>query len=176
MTDYDHILELHFKPRELAQGEFYVREGQYSKTIAYVESGLLHSYQIDRKGDMVTTNFYQPSSFCGSYYSFYRQAPSLESIKAITDARIHTIGYDKLQELFEKELLINRISRIATEQVCIEKDIRISKLLKLDATQRYLWFMKTYPFIIEKSPLKHIASYLGMTQETLSRIRKDISS
>lgn len=176
MIDQTDILEKHFKIRKLHIGEYFIKEGQYSKQIGYVDSGLLHSYQINSKGDSITTNFFQEGSFCGSYYSFYRQSPALDSIKAIIDTRIYTIGYDHLKELFENDLIINQIGRLAIEQVCIEKDIRLSKMLKLDAKERYLWFITEYPLVIEKSPLKLIASYLGMKPESLSRIRKELIS
>ena len=141
-----------------------------------MESGLLHAYQIDSKGNAITTNFFQRGAFCGSYYSFYRQSPALDSIKAITETRIYTIGFERLQKLFQDDMVINQIGRLAIEQVCIAKDIRLSKMLKLDAKARYLWFLEEYPMVIEQSPLKFIASYLGMKPESLSRIRKELIS
>ncbi|KEO72676.1 Crp/Fnr family transcriptional regulator [Anditalea andensis] len=176
MNEKTEILEKHFKTYQLHIGEYFVKEGQYSKVIGYVESGLLHAYQKDYKGETITTNFFLPGSFCGSYYSFYRQAPALESIKAITEVRILTIGYDKLQALFREDHIINQLGRLAIEEVCIAKDVRFSKMLTLGAKDRYLWFIKEYPSVLEKSPLKHIASYLGMKPESLSRIRKELTS
>ncbi len=170
------IISRHFNSKELKAGDYFVKEGQYSKLIAYVEQGLLHSYQIDAKGEAITTNFFQAGLFCGSYFSFYRQAPALDSIKAITDTRIHTIGFDSLQKLYRGDLALNQLGRMAIEQVCIAKDIRLSQMLKLDARGRYLWFIKEYPSVIEKAPLKFIASYLGMKPESLSRIRKELIS
>ncbi len=176
MEELPEIVKKYFNRIELQIGDYFVREGQYSKFIGYVESGLLRSYQIDSKDEMVTTNFYQPHSFCGSFFSFYRQQPSLENIKAITHVRIYVIGFDTLQALFENDLTVNKLARMAIEEVCIAKDIRLSKMLKLQAKERYLWLMKEYPLIIEMAPLKYIASYLGMKPESLSRIRKELIS
>jgi len=170
------ILEKYFKIRELKKEDYFVRAGEYSKVIGYVESGLLHSYQIDSKGDFITTNFFLPDSYCGSFYSFYRNAPALDFIKAITDVRMHTIEYDTLQALFSEDLVFNQLGRLAIEKVCIEKDIRLSKMLKLDAKDRYLWLMQEFPSIVQNSPLKYIASFLGMKPESLSRIRKELIS
>ena len=83
MFDQFEIVEKHFQLQELPLGEHFVKEGQYAKVIGYVASGMLYSYQIDQRGEMVTTNFFQPGSFCGSFFSFYRQAPALESIRTI---------------------------------------------------------------------------------------------
>ena len=176
MQELTKILDEHFSMVEIASGEYYVKEGQYAKTIGYVKNGLLHSYQINKNGEMITTNFFQEGSFCGSYYSFYQQLPALDFIKAITETKIYTIGFERLQKLFREDLVINQIGRMAIEQVCIQKDIRLSKMLKLDAKSRYLWFVETYPFVIEKTPLKYIASYLGMKPESLSRIRREFIS
>lgn len=175
-TDLSNLLDKHFDTRDLHKGEYFIREGEYSNTIGYVESGLLHSYQIDESGESITTTFFQSGAFCGSYYSFYRKAPALDSIKAITSTRLHTIGFSSLKVLLDESLIINQISRQALEQVCIEKDIRLSKMLKLNAKERYMWFMREYPTLIEKAPLKYIASYLGMKPESLSRIRKELIS
>lgn len=170
------LLEKHFQLRVLQTGDYFVKEGQYPKQIGFVESGLLYAYQIDSKGEMVTTNFFQANSFCGSYYGFYKQAPSLESIKTITETKIYTISYNNLQTLLSEDLTFNQIGRLAIEQVCISKDIRISKMLKLDAKERYLWFITEYPLVFELSPQKLIASYLGMKPESLSRIRRELIS
>lgn len=167
------ILEKHFKIQELSAGDYFVKEGQYSRHIGYVESGLLRSYQVDSAGNDITTNFFLQGAFCGSFFSFYRKAPALDFVVSITDARIYTIGYDRLQSLFHEDLVFNQLGRLAIEEVCIEKDIRLSKMLKLNAKDRYLWFLEEYPTVVEKSPLKYIASYLGMKPESLSRVRKE---
>jgi len=176
MITESELIERYFQTTQLNAKEYFVKEGQYSKQIGYVESGLLRSYQINHSGDDITTNFFTPDSFCGSFYSFYRQAPALDFVVAVTDVKIHTIGYEKLQSLFKNDLTLNQLGRLAIEKVCIEKDIRLSKMLKLDAKERYLWFIKGYPTVIEQSPLKYIASYLGMKAESLSRIRKEMVS
>ena len=84
------------------------------------------------------------------------------------------IPYDKLMSLYDHSLEANIIGRKLVEDVCIEKDIRISKLLKLDALQRYKWFMEEYPEFLLNVPIKYVASFLGMKRETISRIRKKV--
>lgn len=164
------------KNKSLKKSEHYILEGNKVNTIAYVESGFLRTYQIDYKGDDITTNLHAPNSFCGSYYGFYTRAFSIENIVAITDVELRLVSYERLMSFYENELEANIFGRQIIEKVCIEKDIRISKLLKLDAKERYLWFLEEYPEFILNIPIKYIASYLGMKKETISRIRKKIKN
>ncbi|MGD1839778.1 MAG: Crp/Fnr family transcriptional regulator [Thermonemataceae bacterium] len=171
----DYITEK-LQQKRLNPGDSFVEEGQIAKYLAFVETGLLRSYQIDYHGEEVTTNFFVKGSFCSAFHSFYEQAPSFEHIEALTTVRLKIIGYDTLQTLLEDSLAVNQYCRKSIEKTCISKDVRISKMLKLDARERYLWLAEVQPAVIEKAPLKHIASYLGMRPETLSRIRKSIIS
>jgi len=169
-------LDQHFQKQQIPPGTHLVKEGQCTKHIGYVKSGLLRSYQLNQKGEEITTDFFNKDSFFGSFFSFYRKAPALNNLVTITECKIYLIGYDKLQSLFAESLLFNQIGRMAIEKVCIEKDIRLSKMLKLDAQGKYEWFLEAYPSVIEQSPLKFIVSFLGMKPESLSRIRKNFVS
>ena len=140
-----------------------------------VASGLLRSFQIDKDGNDVTTNFFQEKAFCASYYSFYEREPSFENIVSLTPVVMYTISYDKLSKLFQDSFDVNLFGRLTIQNVCIEKDLRISRMLQLDAKDRYIWFMKRYPQIIQNSPLMYIASYLNMNPGSLSRIRKELA-
>lgn len=174
--EFSDILTEYSEEIQLKQGDFFVEEGKRSTKIGYVSSGLLHSYQIDQKGNQVTTNFFSSGNYCGSFYAFYCQKPALDSIEAINDVRMHIISFDRLHELFESSLELNQIGRKSIEEVCIQKDLRLSQMLKMSATERYLSFVKSHPEVIKYSPLKYIASYLGMKPESLSRIRREIIS
>lgn len=169
-----HLLDI-ASSKFLKKNEHYVIEGQKVNTIAYVVNGYLRSYQIDYKGDDVTTNLFAPNSFCGAYYGFYAKQPSIENIVAITDVEIKVINYEKLMSLYEGNLELNVLGRKIVENICVEKDIRISKLLQLDAKNRYLWFLEEYPELVLNVPIKYIASFLGMKKETISRIRKKLT-
>lgn len=160
--------------KSFKKNEHYIMEGQKVNTIAYIESGYLRTYQIDFKGDDITTNLHAPNSFCGSYYGFYLKQPSIENIVAVTNVTIKLISYEKLMLLYEDSLEMNILGRKIIEKVCIDKDIRISKFLKLDAKDRYLWFIEEYPEFVLNVPVKYIASYLGMKKETISRIRNRV--
>ncbi len=162
--------------REILKGEYFVHEGQSSNQIAFVQSGYLRTYQIDYQGNDVTINFHTPGAFCGSYYGFYTKMPALDNMIAITDCILQTISYESLMALYEDSLAANKMGRKIIEQVCITKDFRIAKMLQTNGEDRYRWFLETYPEIIRVAQMQHIASFLGMKPETLSRIRRKIIS
>lgn len=153
-----------------------MREGQYASQLAFIESGYLRTYQIDFNGNDVTINFHAPNSFCGSFYSFYTQQPALDNIVAISDCVIRTIAYEQLMALYEQELEVNILGRKIIEQVCIQKDVRIAKMLQSNGEERYRWFLAEYPDIFQVAQMRHIASFLGVKPETLSRIRRKMIS
>ena len=162
--------------RQLSAGDHYVREGQHVHTIAYIQEGFMRTYQIDYQGNDITLEFHRPNSFCGSYYGFYARQPALDNLIAITDCTIGTITYDQLMEFYGENININIFGRKLIEQVCIAKDFRIAKMLQSDAEERYRWFMEAYPDILQVAQLQHIATYLGIKPETLSRVRRKITS
>lgn len=168
------LSQLSYKP--LSAGEHYVREGQHVHTIAYIREGFMRTYQIDYQGNDITLEFHRPDSFCGSYYGFYARQAAMDNLEAITDCTIGTITFDQLMSLYEKNLQINILGRMLIEQVCIAKDFRIAKMLQSNAEERYRWFMESFPDILQVAQLQHIASYLGIKPETLSRVRKKLTS
>lgn len=172
MLSIQKLLEEHATPKQVNKGEYWIREGQYAKSIAFVSEGYLRSFQIDYKGNDVSVNFFQSQQFCGAYYSFYAQAPALFTIEALTDCKLQLIAYDTLMHFYQDNLEVNIMGRQLIEEVCIQKDLRIAKMLQLDAEQRYQWFLNAYPDLIKVTQLRHIASFLGMKAETLSRIRR----
>jgi CRP-like cAMP-binding protein len=126
-------------------------------------------------GNEVTTNFYGKNIFANDFLSFFKRIPSNENIQALTDCTAWSIGYEDLQICFHtipefrefgRMMLINNYSRL--------KD-RMLGMIQLTAEQRYLKLIEMHSEIFQHAPLKNIASYLGITDTSLSRIRKEIS-
>ena len=162
--------------KTIPKGDFLVKEGQLSDELGFITSGYLRTFQIDYNGNDITTNFHGPNTYCASYYSFYSSQAAIENIIAITDIELHLVKYDNLMSLFEHSLESNIVARKIIEKVCIQKDFRIAQLLKLNGTDKYLWFLETYPDLIKVAQMNHISSFLGIKPETLSRIRRKIIS
>jgi CRP/FNR family transcriptional regulator, anaerobic regulatory protein len=160
------------KSAHLKKGEHFISSGQISRYLALIETGYLRTYHLDDQGNEITSEFNIPSSFCSSYYSFYSQQPSFEFIEAITDCELLLLSYSSLQRLYSESFQINVFGRTILEKACIERDLRLKKILHLPAKQKYQWFLDNYIEVYKVAKLGSIASFLGMKQETLSRVRR----
>jgi len=163
-------------PLQIKKGALFISYEQIIRHIALVEEGYLRTYHIDEAGNEVTTEFSLPYTFCTSYYSFYTQQPAFEFIEAITDCQLHLLSYNSLQKLYKQSFAMNVFGRTILEKACIERDLRLKKIMHMKAIEKYEWFLHTYPEIYKSAKLIHIASFLGIKAETLSRIRRKFIS
>jgi CRP/FNR family transcriptional regulator, anaerobic regulatory protein len=160
----------------LRRGDLFIAPGQVSRDMALIEKGYLRTFHTDEKGNEITTEFHKPGAFCGAYYSFYTRQPSFEYIEAITDCELFLMSFSSLQELYAHSFAINVFGRTVLEKACIERDLRLKKIMHLAAREKYTWFLETYNAIYKVAKLGHIASFLGIEPETLSRVRRKIIS
>ncbi len=109
--------------------------------------------------------------FVYSIYSFTSQKPSSESIILISDCKFSSISYENLQFLYEKDPIWNKLGRLLFEKTCVKLYNRIRYYQSLSAAERYDQIHQRHPDILDRVKLLHLASYLGMTPETLSRLR-----
>ncbi len=166
--------ELHLL--SLKKGHEWISIGQRCRHIALIEAGFLRTFHLNKKGEDVTTEFNQPDTFCGSYYSFYSQQPSFEAIEAITECTLYLLSYNSLQKLYAENFRVNVFGRKILEKACIERDLRLKKIVHLTAKEKYEWFLEKYPEVCKVAKIGHIASFLGINPETLSRVRRSFIS
>jgi CRP-like cAMP-binding protein len=175
ITDGDWNL---FKPglryKSIQKGEYFVEEGKTYRDIAFVISGSFRAYYII-DGEEINCDFYFEGQWPKAYHSFLTQKPSRMWIQALEDAEIFLIGYDLLQYLFRENKNWERFGRIATENAFVASQVRNEMLLLDKPHMRYLNLYQSQPQLFERVPLYHIASYLGIKQPSLSRIRKRLS-
>lgn len=160
---------------ELPKKHVLLKQGQVCDHVYFVIKGLLRSYYL-KDGVDICSRFTQEQHIVFSINSFYTRKPSYEFIETIEDCTLAKISYDNLQEIYKKHLEFNYIARVWTEHYCSMSEERLYMLRKHKAQDRYLFFLENYPDLLQRVPLTYIASYLGMNLETLSRIRKKISS
>jgi CRP-like cAMP-binding protein len=158
--------------KTIMANEFFLKEGEICNYIGYVTKGLLRSYFYDNQANEITTNFFPEGSLIIAMDSFNNRVPSKEFIKAIEDSELNVVSYQRQIELYQ---LVP-----AWNQICKDLgDIKIGEMLKrnenfqtLSATERYQKFCKKYPQLLQRVNLGYIASYIGVDNATLSRIRK----
>lgn len=173
--DYKEISKAHTQI-EFQQGSMLLEIGKIAKEFYIIEKGLLRSFLYDYNGNETTTEFYCSNEILIESFSLFQRIPSKENFQAITDVVVWKIGYDTFQELLQNVSGFREWGRTwATSELFILKQRSIN-VLTMNATDRYLTLIKERPQIIKQSPLKYIASYLGITDTSLSRIRKEISA
>lgn len=155
-----------------SKGQKIINSNERCDTIFFVKKGLLRGYHLD-DGKEVTNWFAQKSEFATCFYSFITNTFSFEIIETLEDCDLIEISYSSLQNLYVKFPETERIGRIITENYYIKLEERILNLQFKTAKERYQKLVFSKPLLLQRVSLGQIASYLGITQETLSRIRAE---
>ncbi len=163
-----------FIPRHLRRKEFLLRAGDTGRYIAFVNRGCLRSYTIDKKGVEHVVQFAIEEWWIADLYSFLTDEPATYYIDALEDSEVLLLDRPSQEELCATLPAYERFFRLLLERNYIANHRRIAATLSLTAEERYLFFMKTYPQFVERLPQHQIASYLGITPESLSRIRRKL--
>jgi len=159
---------------QLKSGDYFLHHGKICRTIGFVEEGLLRMFYLN-DGKEVTSCFCKENTITCSYRSLITKQESDFAIQAIEDCTLTVFSYDSLQQLYEKDLFWQQVGRIAAESEFINTECHNRFLNDLSATERYLQLMEQDSDLFQRVALNHIASYLQVSPETLSRIRKKIS-
>jgi CRP-like cAMP-binding protein len=157
------------------KSEYFIKEGETCKQVAFVLSGSLRSYYTSDKDEEITYCITFPNSLMTAYSSFLTAQPTQENIQAITETELLIIQKSKFEIIVQQNPNWIYFLKTIAEQQYIELEKRIFQLQKSDATKRYVDLMKNQPEYIQKIPLQYLASYLGISQRHLSRIRKEIT-
>jgi CRP/FNR family transcriptional regulator, anaerobic regulatory protein len=157
------------------KGDFLLREGQTAGEYYCLEKGLIRSYANSTEGKDVTTGFFSPNEIVIEVASLFLRIPSKENIQALTDCDCWKITLNSFQQLFQEIDGFSEWGRDWMSSVLFTTKQRSVSIITDSATARYLALQKEHPEIILQAPLKYIASYLGITDTSLSRIRKDVS-
>lgn len=164
-----------FTPKKVRKKQFLLQEGDVCRQLAFVTSGLLRLYTIDHRGEEHITQFAMEDWWVSDPYSFLSGTPSKENIDALEDSEVLLIDRASRDALLEAVPKMERFFRLLMEANLVATRRRIIGLISDTAEQRYLAFLKTYPNLVERVPLNQIASYLGITPQSLSRIRKELA-
>lgn len=164
-----------FKEKEIPKNEFFLREGKTSNDYLILTRGFLRSYVIDTEGNEITTAFHSPVSPVFEVASFFQRMPSVENIEALTDSEGFVISFEELNRLFHSYAGFREFGRMILVKGFSSYKMRTLSMITQTAEQRYSQLLSSNPEILQQAPLKYIASYLGVTDTSLSRIRKSVS-
>jgi len=164
-----------FVPRTLAAGDFLQRGGDVARHAAFVARGCLRSFVIDAKGKEHVVQFAPEHWWLADAISLNTGTPSQYFYAAIEDSDVLLIDAPGQQQLVDRVPGYSAALRTGLQKHAAAKDLRIVKALSATAAERYLDFLSTFPTIAQRVPQWMVASYLGVSPETISRIRKDLS-
>ncbi|HTE08569.1 MAG TPA: Crp/Fnr family transcriptional regulator [Flavitalea sp.] len=163
-------LSLILHPMELPKGHILVKENSICNYLWFIEKGLTRTY-YNKEGKDVTDWISTENNYCCSIISFITRRPDRRGIELLEDSILWSMHYNDLEKLYESSHQVERFGRLLLSQGLIQVQQRFDDLHFATAAERYQKMILEHPSIIQRVPLGMIASYLGITQETLSRIR-----
>jgi CRP-like cAMP-binding protein len=161
--------------KHYGKGSFIVKEGQYSEDTYFVQEGFVRQFRLV-DGNEVTTNFFAEEQWIMSLDSFDGKKPSAHSLVCMEDTVVVVGDERKAQDLFKQFPRFETISRQIMESMFMEQQNFLTSYITDKPEQRYLKLLETRPDIFQRVPQYHIATYIGVKPESLSRIRKKLSS
>jgi CRP-like cAMP-binding protein len=164
-----------FIPKKIMANQFLLKEGMICDEYVFLETGFMRAFAHDIEGNEVTTNFYSGNQLVFEVSSFFNRTQSKENILAIDDCSGRFISYKQLNNLFHSLPEFRDFGRSVLVKGFAALKTRVLSMITETAESRYETLLKNNPEIFQHVPLKYIASYLGITDTSLSRIRKTYS-
>lgn len=158
------------------KGQLLLETGKIAHEYYLIEQGLFRSFSYDYNGNEVTTGFNGHNEILIEVSSLFQRIPSRENLQALTDGKLWKIDLTTFQGLYESIDGFSEWGRSWMSNQLFQAKQRSIDMVTISATDRYIRLVDESPQIIQQAPLKHIASYLGVTDSSLSRIRKEMLS
>jgi CRP-like cAMP-binding protein len=174
-TEEKKAIERVFIHREISKGKLWIKHGRVCDQVAYIETGTLRPYYIDETGNEITCFFVTPDNFISSFTSFLTNTPTNENIEALEDTTLRVVSKADIEELSVMVPKMQIFRRVIAENLFITMEKRINMLQSQSAYERYEKMLRDNPEIILSVPLQYTASFLGITPQHLSRLRKEWS-
>lgn len=165
------IVITYFRYRRFRKRQYISQEGEVTRYETFIIKGLTRTYEIDAKGQEHVVQFGMEGWWVGDLYSFLSETPGRYNIDCLEDTEVFQITKADLESLYDEVPKTERHFRILLQNAFIAATQRLSATLAQSATERYQAFIKNYPQIEQRVPNHQIASYLGITPQSLSRIR-----
>lgn len=177
LTPDDEVqIKKYLTPKKLRKKQYLLQEGDVCKTIAFIEKGALREYSVDDSGNEHIIQFGLEGWTISDLYSFLTGEPATYNIDAIEDAELILISKSAHEELLQKVPKYETFTRLNITGAYLAMQKRLTSIISSTVEERYANFTALYPNIVQRVPQHMVASYIGLTPETLSRIRRRISS
>lgn len=169
------LLQNIFKPKIVKKDMYFLQEGERSTEIGFITNGIFRSYYIDKIGNDITKYFYEEGGILFSYMAHLCQNESKYYIQALEDSEILVAKISDFEKIVEGNYELLLFYKKMIDNVLIMKEEHASSFKLLNSMERYKQFLTMYPSLEERIKQCHIASYLGITPVSLSRIRKRLA-
>ena len=169
-------LKLFFIPKKLRKRQYLLNAGDVCQYVCFVEKGLLRSFSIDKNANEHVVQFALEGWWISDMGSFLSGDEAVYNIEALEDAELLLLTRQAMDEMLNKIPKMERFFRLLMQKNIVVLQRRIVGTLSLSAEEKYKRMMMLYPDILQRSPQQYIASFLGITPETLSRVRKQVSN
>lgn len=170
--DEKELTKTFFLPKKLRKRQYLLQEGDAAKYVAFVEKGILRSYTVDEKGSEHILQFAFEGWWIGDAYSMLTNEPSQYNIDALEDCELLLLSKTAEAQLLDRVPKMERYFRILMQNHLIALQRRITSSLSRSAEEKYNELIQSCPTIPQRIPQHMMASFLGITPETLSRIRR----
>lgn len=160
--------------KQTPKDAYYHEAGKIPREVIFITEGIMRICFYNNRGDEITKYFIDENNFLADINSYNQGIPSTEYVQAVTDCHYIALSKKALDELSMTIIGWDAIIARITARGLADKVNRISPMMTEDATERYLNFLTNFPSLANRIPLAYMASYLGITQSSLSRIRRNI--
>ncbi|HRN57222.1 MAG TPA: Crp/Fnr family transcriptional regulator [Agriterribacter sp.] len=168
------IIKQYLTPKKIRKNQYLLQEGDVAKYAAFVEKGALRAYSVDEKGAEHIIQFAFEGWTISDMYSFMTGNPATYNIDALEDSELVLIGKSAQEEILKRVPGYEVYTRLQITGAYMAMQQRITSMLSLSLEERYINLTRLYPNLIQRVPQRMIASYMGLTPETLSRVRRKI--
>ena len=175
-TGEEEKIRTYLTPKKLRKKQYLLQEGDVCRSIAFVEKGALREYSVDENGNEQIIQFAIEGWTISDLYSFLTGEPATYNIDALEDSELVLISKAAHEELLTKNSRYETYIRLQVTGAYLALQKRLNSVLSLSPEERYKNLVQSYPDLVQRFPQHMIASHMGLTPETLSRIRRKIRS
>lgn len=170
------IIQPFFTPKKLRKRQYLIQEGEPCRFFAFVGEGLLRSYNVDDKGHEHMIFFATAGYWITDMYGFTTGGHAIFNVDALEDADLLLLSRENFETLTVQVPAMDRYFRMLFQNSLVTKEFRLVSNHTHTAEEKYLHFVQSHPHLVQRLPQNLIASYLGLSPETLSRIKKNLST